>query len=510
MYVKKRHLRLIFGTMCLGFLVPECIPGLLKADNQLTEEEKAIVSNLNNANRRAVEIVRPAVVYIAVTKRIEEGPFPSDVISQGIGSGCIIDKRGYLITNNHVVEDSESIEVVFADGRRYESLETYLDPDTDLAIIRIDPQGQDLPVAQFGDSDQCQVGDFVLAIGSPFGIRLNQTVTAGIISYKGRQTHILGDWGYEDFIQTDADINEGNSGGPLINLYGEVIGINSNIFTPNLSRTSVGYGFAIPSNIAKFVSERLIAEGQVKRGYLGVALRSGTLFELRQFPSEYYEQWPPLKELLSELPPALEGVMVAQVMEDTPADQSGMKENDIILEINGEKVGNSKQLRDRIAKLRPDSTARFVIWRDGNEMTLEVTLGDRDLARSQDERESNYVQEDSERVPLPEFLDPFERPRQEDPPVLGITIDTLDPDMAQFYGYDGTMEGIVVVDVRPESLAEKSGLRQGDIIISVDSHPVNSTTQLKAIIRDTDLRKVGITMEVRNRDGRRLVKIKGN
>ena len=263
--------RKILTLLIAVILLPGAIC-LAAEDNTLSPKEVEAVNNIHNVFRRAVNIIKPAVVTVRLYQEM------SDMQEHeiGLGSGFIIDKQGYILTNNHVAEGNDKIAVVLDDDRMFEVVDVMLDPDTDLAVLKIDPQGQDLPVARFGNSDDAQVGDFVMAVGSPFG--LSQTVTMGIISYKGRQTRILGQWGLEDFIQTDADINKGNSGGPLVNLMGEVIGINSNIFSP--TGVSSGYGFAVPSNMAKYVSDELIANKTVKRGYLGVKLYSQTINDL--------------------------------------------------------------------------------------------------------------------------------------------------------------------------------------------------------------------------------------
>ena len=299
----QRKQKAFFAGLFMFLLIGLVIPGYLFAEispQPLSDDEKSLISRINNANRRAVQIVKPAVVYIEVGKTDQPSPFSPGGESRGAGSGFIIDKRGYVLTNNHVVAGTETVKVHLADGRIFEAQEILLDPATDLALVRIDPEEEDLPVTSFGDSDTAQVGDLVLAIGSPFGLALSQTVTAGIISYKGRQTHILGNWGYEDFIQTDAVINKGNSGGPLVNLYGEVIGINSNIFTP--TGVSAGYGFAVPSNIAKFVVNQLIQHKKVQRGYLGVSLLSFTLDELRKTPPERLRLLKGIEQLLNKIP----------------------------------------------------------------------------------------------------------------------------------------------------------------------------------------------------------------
>ena len=463
-----------------------------EAAKPLSDNERSMAAQINNVFRRAAAIVRPAVVSIRVSKTMPPSGFSPGGEQGGLGSGVIIDKRGYVITNHHVVANTSKIVVSLADGRHFEGVEKLLDPDTDLALVQIEPKGQMLPTAQFGDSDKAHVGDFVLAIGSPFGEGLAQTVTSGIISYKGRQTHILGQWGYEDFIQTDAAINVGNSGGPLVNLYGEIIGINSSIFSP--SGYSAGYGFAVPSNIAKYVVEKLIEKKHVQRGWLGVYMAG--LDSLRKIPKENRE--PSLQkflrenpDLLDEIPESLQGVLVTGVNPGDPAEQGGIKTKDVILQFNDTKLTTARELQDIIARLDPGTLVKFVIWRNSSEITREITLGDRDTARSR------YVQ----------GLTPKERTAR-----LGITIKALNPELARFFGYNENLHGLVILSVLPNSVAEKSGLKIGDIVVSVDGVKIQGSQEgverLKAIVKKADLTKEGMEMVVRNKSGQRTVIVK--
>ncbi|MCK4628871.1 MAG: trypsin-like peptidase domain-containing protein [Sedimentisphaerales bacterium] len=458
----------------------------------LSDSERNMAAQINNVFRRAAAIVRPAVVSIRVLKPVPPSGFSPGGEQSGLGSGVIIDKRGYVITNHHVVANTSKIKVVLADGRHFEGVERLLDPDTDLALVRIEPKDQTLPTARFGDSEQAQVGDFVLAIGSPFGEGLAQTVTSGIISYKGRQTHILGKWGYEDFIQTDAAINLGNSGGPLVNLYGEVIGINSNIFSP--SGYSTGYGFAVPSNIAKYVVQKLIEKKHVQRGWLGVYMAG--LDTLRKIPKESWE--PDLQkfirenpDLLDELPKSLQGVLVTGVKPGDPAEQGGIKIKDVILQINDTKLTTARELQDIIARLDPGTVVKFIIRRNGSEITREVTLGDRDTARRR------YVQ----------GLTPKEKTAR-----LGITIKPLNPELARFFGYNENLHGLIILSVQPDSVAEKSGLKIGDIVVSAGEVNIQGSPEgierLKSIIKKADLKEKGMEMVVRNKSGQRTIIVK--
>jgi serine protease Do len=458
----------------------------------LTDQEKEQVSQYNAMLRRPVEQVLPAVVAVQVAKQIEPNPFaPEGTEVPGVGSGVIIDPRGYVITNNHVVADTDKVTIVLADGRSFEAKEKMYDPDTDLAVIKIDPQGQDLPAAILGDSDKVEVGHTVIAMGNPFN--LTQTVTRGIVSFKGRQYGILSIWGYEDFIQTDAAINKGNSGGPLVNLYGEVIGINSNIMSP--TGTSTGYGFAVPSNLAKFVSDQLIAHGKVKRGWLGVRMHG--LAELRKFPQDFRQEL--LKEfpnILDGVPESLNGVLVLDVNKGGPSDQAGIKSKDVFLEINGTKTADSKGLRNYIATLPPGTIAHCLIWRDGREITLDVNLGDRDVAKA---KESESRELHVRRTP------PSEGPAgtAENKGKIGIAPREFTPELAKKFGYPEDTQGVLIEKVIDGSLAERCGLKAGDVILAAAGEKITSISQLRDIINKSDLDNQGLALDILNAQGRR-------
>jgi serine protease Do len=466
----------------------------------LTAAEKEQAAQMNAVVRRAVEQALPAVVSIQVSKKMEKGmmnPFmPEDMEVEGIGSGVIIDKKGYVITNNHVVAETDKVTVVLADGRSFEAKGKFLDPDTDLAIVQIDPKDQDLPVAALGDSDKVEVGNMVFAMGSPFGF--TQTVTSGIISFKGRRTGILNPyWGYEDFIQTNADISKGNSGGPLVDLYGEVIGINSNI----LSQTGIssGYGFAVPSNLAKFVSDQLIAHGQVKRGWLGISMNG--LAELRKLPPDIRKEvLSEHSEILEGIPDTLEGVLVINVNKGGPSDQAGIKSRDVILDINGTKTTQSNALRNYIATLPPGTTAHCTIWRDGGEMPIDVNLGDRDVAKAK-EPEPGKIH--ARRGPSEGPGVPTEQKGK-----LGIAPKELTAELAKKYGVPEDTQGVLIENVITGSLAELCGLKAGDVILSADGEKVTTISQLRKIIIQADLEQKGLEVEILNAQGRTRLLIK--
>jgi len=496
-----RH-KCLFYFALAGFLLFGLTPATAETPAELSQNERVLAGQINNVFRRAIAQVRPAVVSLQVSKEIPEGPFHYGGQSLGLGSGCIIDKQGYVITNDHVVKGTDKVDVILADGSRFKALDWWTDPDTDLAVVRIDAAGQDLPVAKFGDSDLARVGDFVLAMGSPFN--LEQTVTSGIISFKGRATHILDrEWGYEDFIQTDADINKGNSGGPLVNLYGEIIGINSNIFSPSPAGISAGYGFAVPSNIARFVADELIKQKRVRRGWLGVGMTS--LDDLRKAHRHGLEKGygQDLKKLLAKYPEALAGVLILEVKPDSPAERAGVKEHDIILEINNKKTEDSRKLRNFIATLAPDSMAKALVWRKGKELKLSIRLGDRQVAKSQEQGQK--TKEYTKRWP---FEIPRRKPRLEDQPPrlpktakLGVFVEPLSSQTAGEFGYDENTEGLIIKYVQPGSLAQESGLEVGDIIISIDDQKIGTVEQLRNIISRADLDDKGVVMHIKNRSG---------
>ncbi len=458
---------------------------------------------LNRAYRQAVRRVAPAVVALKIYPS-ESQPGDADK-AYSIGSGCLVDKEGYLITSYHLVRDAGKIEISLADGQLYPSIGVWTDPDTDLAIVRIKPGEYELPVANFGDSDQAFVGDPVLAIGSPFG--LNQTVTSGIISCKGRETpnQILGEWGYEDFIQTDAVINRGNSGGPLINLRGEIIGINANILTP--TGYSTGYGFAVPSNLARWVAGELIKRKQVVRGYLGAALLPLSLDELKRKARSdtfgYREAIP----ALARIPDGMNGVMVVRITPNSPAMGAGMRPYDVILEIDGQAVLSSREFRGYIARQRPGTQIRCKVLRMGQMLDLAVLLTGRELARQQADRLS--AEEEAGQggyKPLPGMSEPqpnppFESASPLQTPTLGISVKTMDDQVAGQYLYPPDQKGVIITSVKPGSLAAKAGLQAGMILLKANGqsleNPVNGREILRVAVMEMGPEKPELRLTVK-------------
>ncbi len=339
----------------------------------------------------------------------------------GLGSGFIIDRDGTILTNYHVVDGADKITVTLSDGQSYTGKVLGKDQKTDIAIIKIDAN-QDLPMVNLGDSDQLQVGEWVMAIGDPFG--LDHTVTSGIVSAKGRH---IGNGPYEDFIQTDASINPGNSGGPLVNMRGEVVGINTAIFSQ--SGGNIGIGFAIPTNLVKDLLPQLRTKGKIVRGFLGATIQKVT---------------PEIAETMG-LKQA-QGALVADLTKDGPAERAGLKTGDVILALDGKQIKDSADLPLQVAKLAPGKTVQARVMRDGKELTLPIKVGE--------------VKE-SEVVASTKTGD------------LGLAVQKMTPDIAAELGLERT-EGVVITEVTPGSAADDAGLQRGDVIAEVNRHPVRT------------------------------------
>jgi serine protease Do len=384
---------------------------------------------------------------------------------QSAGSGVIIDKSGLVLTNNHVVEGGGKIVVRLTDGREFEASEIKTDPSTDLAIVRIKATG-DLPVAALGDSDAVQVGDWVLALGQPFG--LANTVTAGIISAKGRG---IGITEHEEFLQTDAAINPGNSGGPLVNLRGEVIGINTAI-----SSTSGGYqgiGFAVPVNVAKWVSRQLSEEGLVHRAYLGIGIQ------------------PVTSEIAAQLGMSKpRGAMVTEVRPNSPAEAAGVQVGDVVIDYAGAEVREPRELSAVVARTKIGSQQAMRVMRNGKEITLTVNVKEmpQDFKRS---RIANGRTEAPEGTAITD---------------LGIEVAPLTPEKAEQLGIKGNA-GLLITGVANESLADNAGLGAGMVIEKVGSDNVTSLEEIQAALKKNPLNK-GVLLLIRTAEGSRFVVIK--
>ncbi len=385
---------------------------------------------------------------------------PRDRRESGQGSGVIVLSSGYILTNNHVVDGATSVKVVLSDHREFTAKIVGTDPQSDIAVIKIESKN-DLPVLPLSDSSKAQVGDICLAIGNPFGI--GQTVTMGIVSATGRN---LGGAieSYEDFIQTDAAINPGNSGGALINARGELIGINTAILSG--SGANAGVGFAIPINMAKNVMDQLMKSGKVVRGYMGAMLQNVDPNVAKAFG----------------LPAGGGGAAITNVDAGTPADKAGLKTSDVITAVNGENVADMSQLRLRIASFAPGTTVQLHVYRDGKQQDIPVTLaerpGDKELAKNQ--HGGNEQGQPSG--------------------LQGVSVEDLSPQIARQLQLDRTVTGVVITEVDESSSAAEAGLQQGDVITQVNRQPVRTTTDFDRLVRDSK----GSTLLLINRGGGKL------
>jgi serine protease Do len=355
------------------------------------------------------------------------GQMPKSFKTRSLGSGFIIDPNGYVVTNNHVVEGADKIKVILVGGREYSATVKGRDPKTDLALIKIVNPPPHLPYLKFGNSDDIQVGDWVLAVGNPFG--LGHTVTQGIISAKGR---VIGAGPYDNFLQTDASINPGNSGGPLLNLKGEVVGINTAILA-----SGQGIGFATPSNIAKFVIPQLREKGKVVRGMIGVQVQNVTPELAKSFG-------------LSEP----KGALVAEVMPGEPAQKAGVHRGDIIIEFNGHPIHEMNELPRLVADTAPGSKATIKVLRHGKEKTLHLTITQL-TEQKQTQAKKEYRGKKT---------------------ALGLEVENLDPNLARQFGLRDH-RGVVVVHVDSGSPAAEAGLRSGDMILEVGGTVVSTAKE---------------------------------
>ena len=362
---------------------------------------------------------------------------PEEYRSVVQGTGFFISADGYIITNNHIAENSVKNTITVLPDREYEAKVIGTDPRTDLALLKI--EAKDLPFVQLGDSSQVKVGEWVLAIGNPLG--MEHTVTSGIVSAKGRQLGTgMNVPTYQDFIQTDAAINRGNSGGPLVNMRGEVIGINSNILSP--TGGNIGIGFAIPSNIAKKIVSQLRDRGKVVRGRLGVGM---------QDISEGLRKQLGLKDR--------KGAVVSTVEPDGPAEKAGFKQYDVIFEVNGQRVETSNDLKFKIADIEPGKKINIKVHRDGKEITLNPTIEELEPETAKGEAASSEKD-------------------------VGLSITPMTPALARRYGYR-TTEGLLITEVRTYSEADRAGLEAGDIIIEVNRKRITTVREFEAILKKT-------------------------
>ena len=449
------------------------------------------IENLRQSGRAfsfVAKKVSPAVVFIQVEKRVrnqqsmEFTPFGDDFFKHffgpsfpgqqrrfrapqqqqqrviGQGSGFIISKDGYILTNNHLVGDADKVTVKLEDGSEFTAKIIGADAHTDVAVIKID--AENLPAVPLGDSDKLEVGEWVVAIGNPFG--LSHTLTVGVVSAKGRSSVGLAD--YENFIQTDAAINPGNSGGPLVDLDGRVIGMNTAIFTR--SGGYMGIGFAIPINMIKAVKEQLVTTGHVTRGYLGIVIQEITPELAKAFGLDDHK-----------------GILVAQVTDDSPAEKAGMKQGDVVVEFNGKTVEKVTPFRNSVALKKPGSKQKITVLHNGKRKILSVTIG---------------------KLPEGELSasgEPIQSLNK-----LGLTVQTLTPALAKQFGLQDE-KGVLVTEVTPGTVAARAGIKAGAVILAVNRKPVSNAGEFKKIVAKS-LKKGSVLLLIKEGRYSRFVVLK--
>jgi serine protease Do len=455
----------ITGTVLLIALLCGCNRGDRTASPAGGQEAQRVSNPVRMSGQQSyadvVDRVAPAVVTIYAERRVrapQQFPFFNDPffrrffgpprdesggrgeIQRGLGSGVTVSADGYIITNHHVIDGAEDIRVEYTGAKMYRAKLIGSDPPSDLAVLKI--TASSLPVLPLGDSDKVRVGDVVLAIGNPLGV--GQTVTAGIISAKGRSTG-LSDGSFEDFLQTDAPVNRGNSGGALVNTAGELVGINSQILSP--SGGNIGIAFAIPSNMARDVRDQLIKSGSVQRGQLGVTIQPLTEDLAAGFG---------LKDT--------DGVLVGDVVAGSPAQRAGIRPGDVIREIDGDKVSTTNRLRNKISSMRPGTEVTVTLIRDKQEQKIKVKLAEYQGPSSREPQDEND-----------------ERGAEGSHSRLGLSLQPLTPDIARQLGLSGITSGLVVRDVDPSGPAGRAGIAAGDVIVEANRQPVRSIDDLQRV-----------------------------
>ncbi len=457
-------LGIVFGAILvsgLGWVRPSYGEIQIGAEKPPVAQLNADAAAFNNAFIQVAEKVTPSIVQItsvsSVKSKMPEGfhfffPFRDDMPreQQGGGSGIIISVDGYILTNNHVVENAKQVTVTLHDKRRFDANVVGTDPLTDLAVIKVDEKN--LPAAYLGDSEKIKVGQWVMAIGNP--LSLASTVTAGIISATSRNINIIQDrYGVENFIQTDAAINPGNSGGALVDLNGAVIGINSAIATNGMTQSYIGYGFAIPINLAKAVANDLISNGKVSRGYIGVSISEVDAATAKAVGLEEPR-----------------GVLVQEIVQGGAASKEDIKEGDIILKVDEKTTNQPNELQSYIASKRAGTSVRLTIFRDGKQIERYVTL------KARDEKDSKVV---SSAGNLKKGKDVDAKEITFDN--LGMTVRNMTDKEYENYK---VKNGVIITDVKNYSKAFNQLLRAGVVIVAADKKEVNSVSELQSIFEN--------------------------
>ncbi len=453
-----------------------------RAVNEPEKIKPPVILQTEQTFVQIAKAVTPAVVNISTTRRVKREelipglPFnnplfreffgdehprrlpgkPKEHKEPSLGSGVIVDASGLIITNNHVIANADEIKVLLGDRREFKGTVVGTDPRSDIAVLKID--AKDLPVIPWGDSTKLQVGEYVLTVGNPFG--LNQTVTMGIVSAVGRANVGIAD--YEDFVQTDAAINPGNSGGAMVNTHGELVGINTAIFTQ--SGGYMGIGFAVPSNMARSVMESLVRTGKVTRGWFGISIQEVT----PQLAEEFG-----LKET--------RGALVADVLPGSPAEKAGIKRGDVVVSFMGQKIENSSQLRNTVAQADVGTQASVVVIRAGKEKGLSVKVEEqpKDIAKgpvSPEDKGSTLL--------------------------AGIEVKNMTPELIEQFGLGKTDKGVVVTWVDQESMAEAAGLQRGDLIMEMNRSPIRDTGDYERAV--SKIKKGTSALLLVSRQGRSL------
>lgn len=442
---------------CTSFGKREVLEPRNKTENKPSDPPApVVVDGVRTSYADLVEKTTPAVVQITASIKKDaltqtDSPFdeffprrmPKSPPRQGFGSGVLVSEDGIILTNHHVIKNANKIRVEMKDRKTFDAKIVGSDPPSDLAVLKI--KGKEFPFLKLGNSEKVRIGDIVLAIGNPLGI--GQSVTSGIISAKGRQTN-LGDGSFQDFLQTDAPINRGNSGGALVNVNGELIGINSQI----LSRTggNIGIGFSIPSNMARSVMEQLIETGKVRRGMLGIKIRGLDKDDVESLN---------LKDT--------NGLLVNKVDKGSAAEKAGVKQYDVIVAINGEKIENSNALRNKVAGTKPGTEVILKIIRNGKENKIKVVLGEFALDGVSPKSGRNNGGKEQK----------FEKNGK-----LGLNLQPLPPELAAKSKLPSGASGVVINGIEPNSPASEKGLRSGDIILEINRKKIKSLSDVRSVL----------------------------